>query len=295
MHFPRWVAASASVIALWAGGIIGTGTPSGAAQTPAFPWKGSDPSCEVRLPIPGFVAYGSFATCPPKRVLVLGDSVALTMGIQLSLDQEDWGTLIENAAINGCGFVTGYDVRITPRSGSFALGSQCESEATIWVSDVRSFGPQAIVVEMGWWDSFPHVIKGKESDLSQPRYDARVESGIRGLIRKLRTVSAAPIYFLSVPWMRPPILPNGQPRPAASTANHVEVNRLIRSAARSSPSTHFIDISPYITPTGHFQTNVGGGVCRTSDGVHLYYTNYVHTECGKALQRGVLSIIRENL
>ena len=116
----------------------------------------------------------------------------------------------------------------------------------------------------------PHVINGNVSFLTQPQYDSLVENRILGLIHRLRTVSAAPIYFLSVPWMQPPALPNGQPRPAASKANHEEINRLIRSATQSSTTTHFVDISPYITPAGHFQADVGGGICRASDGVHLY-------------------------
>jgi hypothetical protein len=273
-----------------------------ASQTATFPWKGQDPSCEVRLPIPHYVSYGRFTTCPPKRVLVLGDSVAITMGVQMSLDQEDWGTLVDVAAVNGCGFVTGYDVEFKspffPKKRFVGLNPQCNNEAAIWTSDVRSFEPQAIVVEMGWWDSYRHMINGKVTSLTQPQYDSLVEQRILGLIHNLRAVSAAPIYFLSVPWMHPPALPNGQPEPAASTASHNEINNLIQSATQSSTTTHFVDISPYVTPACHFQTDVGGGICREIDGVHLYLgvgLHYVHTECGKALQRGILSMIRQDL
>ena len=46
-------------------------------------------------------------------------------------------------------------------------------------------------------------------------------------------------------------------------------------------------------------SDVGGGICRVLDGVHLYYgpgaPDYVHTECGKALQGGILSMIRQDL
>jgi hypothetical protein len=268
-----------------------------ASRTTAFPWKGHDPSCKVRLPNPNVISYGRFTTCPPKHVLFLGDSVAVTMALQLAPNEEDWGTLVESDAIFGCGFVTGYDTNF---AGPFApMNPSCSNEAAAWAADVRIFGPQAIVVEMGWWDSVPHMINGKVSFLTQPKYDSLVESRILGLIRSLRTVTAAPIYFLSVPWMQPPALSNGQPRPDASAPFHREINDLIRSATQSSDTTHFVDISPYITPAGHFQTDVGGGICRTSDGVHLYYgpnpLHLVHTECGKALQRGILSMIRMDL
>ena len=270
-----------------------------ASRTKAFPWKGNGPSCEIRLPVPFGVSSGLFSTCPPKRVLILGDSVSLTMGIQMSLDQEDWGTLVDIAAINGCGFVTG-DYYVQFEGAPAHLNPQCNNEVATWTSDVRSFGPQAIVVELGWWDSFVHVrvLSDEALFLTQPEYDLLVEKQILGLIQSLRAVSTAPIYFLSVPWMRPSALPNGQPEVAASKGFHHEINRLIWTATRSSTTTHFVDISPYISPAGHFQADVDGGVCRESDGIHLYYgsfSNYVHTACGEALQRGVLSMIRRDL
>jgi len=314
VHFRRWVRSSVSVFATSAVALIAVGFASPsvafasstqsvshavpvASPTTTFPWKGHDPSCKVRLLIPGVVSYGRFTTCPPKRVLVLGDSVALTMGIQMALGQEDWGTIVDDAALIGCGFVIGYDVKF---EGVLAhLNPACDNEAAVWTSDVRSFEPQAIVVEMGWWDSYRHMINGKLSFLTQLQYDSLVENRILGLIHTLRAVSAAPIDFLSVPWMQPPALPNGQPEPAASAASHNEINSLIQSATKSSTTTQFVDISPYITPAGQFQADVGGGICRMSDGVHLYdssgTTNYVHTECGKALQGGILSMIRQDL
>jgi hypothetical protein len=312
MRFRRWIGSTisvvaASVIALVAIGLQSPSTAFAAtrsashavlvaSRTTTFPWKGHDPSCEVRVPIPLFVRYARFTTCPPKRVLVLGDSVAITMGIQMNIDQEDWGAIVDVVATDGCGFVTGYDVNYLGRF--IPMNRSCNNDAAVWTSDVRSFRPQAIVVEMGWWDSFPHMINGKVSLLSDPRYDSLVERQILGLTHSLRIVSAAPIYFLSVPWMQPSALPNGRPEPAASRASHNEINRLIRSAALSSTTTHFVNISPYITPAGHFQADVEGRICRASDGVHLYYgagLHYVQTECGKALQRGVLSMIRQDL
>ena len=273
-----------------------------ASPTSTFPWKGDDPPCKVRLPIPGYVSYGRFTTCPPKRVLVLGDSVGVSIGIQMSLGQEDWGTIVDDASH------TWMRIRHRIRREFRALFSEgddysdlnphCNNETAIWTSDVRSFEPQAIVVDMGWWDSYRHIINGKVSSLTQPHYDSLVEQRILALIDNLRAVSPAPIYFLSVPWMQPPRLPNGQPEPAASTASHDEINGLIQSATQSSTTTYFVDISPYVTPAGHFQADVDGGICRASDGVHLYDgvgLRYARTQCGKALQRGVLSLIRQDL
>ena len=269
-----------------------------ASSNTSFPWKGDSPACAVRLPISGFITYKVFTTCPPKRVLVIGDSIALTMGIQMSLDQENWGTLIFDASLNGCGFATGYSVDVL--GNVTTMNPKCATELTYWTKTAHLFKPQAIIVELGWWDSFQHVINGQMTSLSQLPYDVMVEQRINGLITSLRSVSKAPIYFLSVPWMNPGSLPNGQPEPAASAASHDEINALIQATTHSSKTIHFVDISPYITPSGKYESDVDGGVCRASDGVELYYSppgplRYVQTQCGKALQRGVLSIIREGL
>ena len=265
-----------------------------------YPWKGSGASCQVRLPLPrGIVSYKVFTTCPPKRVLIIGDSVALSMGTEMAIHQQNWGTLIDDRALLGCGFVTGYDLNFTGKRFS-PMNPTCSQEASQWIAAAQTFKPQAIVVELGWWDSQEHMINGNVAVLGQPAYDSLVEEGILNLIHQLRTVSVAPIYFLSVPWMDPPAFPNGQPNPAASAAFHAEINNLIATAMHSSPTLHFIDVSPYLTPSGQYQQNVGGQICRNSDGVHLYYEppgtfQYVYTQCGRALQNGVLSTIREAL
>ena len=272
---------------------------AGASSRTQFPWKGHDATCSVRLPTPGYVTYGQFTTCPPKRVLVIGDSLALTMGIEMSIGQEDWGTIMDGKAINGCGFVTGTDLE---HNGTFVRENPaCDNELATWTTDIHLFKPQAILIEMGWWDSFQHMINGTVQSLADPSYDNLVEQQIVHLTQGLRSATSANIYLLSVPWMNPAPLPNGQPEPAASPTSHNEINSLLQAAAASSSATHVVDVSPYITPSGHFQTNVDGKVCRSSDGIHLYYApnssslHYVHTPCGQALQRGVLSMIRQGL
>ena len=273
--------------------------PASAAANATFPWKGHDAPCRVRLPASSITGYGEFTTCPPKRVLLIGDSVALTMAIQMSINQEDWGTLIDDGSLIGCGFVTGHSVYY---QGAFVpMNVHCDDEVRTWAADVRRFGPQAVVVEMGWWDSLEHLINGKVESLTDPHYDSMVRQQIVALVNGIRSTTTAPVYFLSVPWMDPPPLPDGQQEPGASASSHDEINSLIEAATKSSNDVHFVDVSPYITPSGHYQTDVDGGVCRaSSDGVHLYYAppntlDYVQTPCGMALQEGVLSMIREDL
>jgi hypothetical protein len=177
---------------------------------------------------------------------------------------------------------------------------KCAGNLKVWTKDAHRFKPQAIVVEMGWWDSYQHLINGAVVSLSQLSYVAMVEQQIHALINGLRSASGAPIYFLSVPWMNPGQLPNGQPEPAASATSHDDINSLLQTVAQSSDAVHFVNVSPFVTPYGRYEAQVGGGQCRAADGIELYYTapgalRYVQTPCGKALQKGLLSTIRQGL
>jgi hypothetical protein len=221
------------------------------------------------------------------------------MGIQMSLNQENWGTLIENASLKDCGFVTAYSV--IDLGSVTAMSPTCAAaDLTTSARDMRRFKPEAVVVQMGWWDSFQHLINGSTVALGQPLYDTLVEHQIRSPRADLRSISTAAIYLLSVSWMMPVPLANGLQESAASSASPDETNALIKAATQSSKAVHFVSISPYITPSGQYDSNVHGGTCRASDGIDLYCSSpgplrYVQTQCGLALQRGVLSLIRQNL
>ncbi len=264
----------------------------GQSSADASQWKGKSPGCSVQLPSSsGLKSYATFNTCPPKRVLLVGDSVALTMGIEMAWHEQNWGALVDDAALNGCGFITGGRLDVT---GSFvAINSHCNTEGAQWVADVKSFKPQAIVIEMGWWDSQEHQVNGAVASLGQSGYDSELQQQMVGLVHLLQGATAAPIFLLSVPWMDPPAWPNGQTDPGASAADHTEINSLLATTAESAPSVHFIDVSKYLTPSGQFEANVGGQPCRDSDGVHLDYQVYTH--CGAALAGGVLSTVRQAL
>ena len=65
--------------------ITGLLTIYGQSSADASQWKGKSSGCSVQLPSSnGPKSYLTFNTCPPKRGLLVGDSVALTMGIEMA-------------------------------------------------------------------------------------------------------------------------------------------------------------------------------------------------------------------
>ena len=132
------VAAGGAVVALLVASTIGaTAYDAAAAPTPPHStdkFTGTNPGCSVALqdtkqyglaPLPrkdatkdiyawlGAHQLGwngstttTFHTCPPKKVLVVGDSLAFTIGVGLMDDEEHYGVEVANAGILGCAFTT---------------------------------------------------------------------------------------------------------------------------------------------------------------------------------------------
>jgi hypothetical protein len=97
--------------------------------------------------------------------------------------------------------------------------------------------------------------------------------------------------------MDPPPYADGSEPPAASASRHNEINRLLAAAiSKISPAARSFDISPYVTPNGSFQSEVGGSICRESDGVHFYFGSSIYaflpTYCGEDLRAAFLPFVR---
>ncbi len=99
---------------------------------------------------------------------------------------------------------------------------------------------------------------------------------------------------LSVPWMKPGPLPNGQQEPAASAASHGEIDALIEDAAHSSKTAHFVDDSPYITASGQYETELmaenAGSIALHPDRCTTFKPS-----AERPYKGGVLSMIRQAL
>jgi peptidoglycan/LPS O-acetylase OafA/YrhL len=310
--------AAAATAALFIGATnssLPTGVPAAAKlPAPSPTLVGSDPACTVQLtdtpdvgtaPVPPGIeasfeykslgqrrltwsgsAAKTFHTCPPKRVLFVGDSIAFTIGTPMLSDEERYGTEVANAAILGCAFGTRGELNV---NGSWKLPAEgCPDEMARWTAAEQSFHPDEVVVELGYRDEFDWLWDGQIVHLGMPAYDAYVEQQINGLISALGA-GGTKILFLSVPFTHPPDQSNGAPAPAASPARHARINALLQEAAAAHPGqVSVLDLDATISPGGHYDARVNGQVCRF-DGIH--FTVF----CAKLLEPGILTTARSLL
>jgi peptidoglycan/LPS O-acetylase OafA/YrhL len=322
---PAWVVrglapvgAGAAVVSLLmasAASSLPVGIPA-AAKLPQAPahLRGSDGPCQVRLADSAQLGmaplgadkvakfeYGalgkstlvwngsatkSFETCPPKRVLVIGDSLAFTLGAPMMDDEERYGVQISNAALLGCAFSAKGQLDV---NGAWEdLPSGCGSALDQWAADVKRVHAQEVVVELGYRDEFDWRWNGETVHLGVPAFDAYLQRQIDRYVQVLGR-DGVKVVFLSVPYTRPPDRADGTPAPAASAARHAQINAMLADEVRRHPGTvQMVDLDKTVSPDNRYDARVKGQLCRF-DGIHF------SVFCAKLLEPTVLGEVRRFL
>jgi peptidoglycan/LPS O-acetylase OafA/YrhL len=263
--------------------------PAGVPTTtvPAGPvsWAGSQPACKVLLPttVP---SYETSHTCPPVRVVMMGDSMAETLAFGLASNQQSYGVLMADDAQLGCSFgVKGPgDWSGTGFEGQYA---PCTTQFETWHTEATAFHAQAVVVLMGYWDCFDREWNGQDVHLGQPAFDSYLYGRMVEFVHTEGS-GGIPLVFLTVPWVDPPPFADGSPPPSASAPRHDEIKQMLyRLAAQFPGQVRVVDIDKWISPGNHFNSSVNGHACRWSDGIHFY--DY----CGALVAPHVMPLIRQ--
>jgi peptidoglycan/LPS O-acetylase OafA/YrhL len=226
----------------------------------------------------------TFHTCAPKRVLLIGDSLAFSMGLPMMIREQHFGSEVINAAILGCSFGTRGQIDANGRWEDQRPG--CRTALDEWRHEEAALHPQVVVVELGFRDEFDWRWGHRIVHLGQPEYDAYLQQQIDRYVTTLAH-NHVKVLFLTVPWSSPPPLANGSPQPAGTSQRHREINAMLASAVRRNAGrAELIDINPVLAPGNHYSARIRGGVLCRFDGIH--FTIY----CGELLQIPVLTAAR---
>ena len=141
----------------------------------------------------------------PRRLLIVGDSVALTLGRGI----ERWGAARGMPVLNegqlGCGLLNGAEVR-----GYWGVKTRdadpCHQQA-LWQKTIAKFRPDVVVVLFGVWDVYDSVVEWRQH---------LVRTGHTHVGRALRTRSGRDRRVLRasgdrVLWLEPPCFADTSP------------------------------------------------------------------------------------
>ncbi|MCU1488665.1 MAG: putative O-acetyltransferase [Acidimicrobiaceae bacterium] len=253
-----WIALCAGFIALPSTAAIGSSVPGRPHLQPAGPVHVamSQPSAHL--------AQLQVASARQVRVLIEGDSVALTLG---------WGVVapanvtIVSRALEGCGILGGapYEYYGSPHPGF----PQCNNWPARWRSDVAAVRPNVVLVLAGRWEVSDRFIGGRWQHIGEASFDALVKDGLQ------KAVDAASSGGARVALSTAPYYDHGETAVGGLLNEDLPArvnryNELVRQVAARNPRlVTVLDLGRRVCPAGRYQEVVDGVQVRSSDGTHL--------------------------
>jgi peptidoglycan/LPS O-acetylase OafA/YrhL/lysophospholipase L1-like esterase len=222
------------------------------------------------------------ATGPPVRVLLLGDSVALTLGVGLGATTAEttYGYTLTDKGILGCGVVDGPEVESlgaretepSPCNGSPLVAAEPLDEQPWpdqWLRAMNETQPNVVVLLAGRWEVVDREYRGTWTNILNPTFAAYVKSQLE-MASQLVTATGARLVFLTAPCTDSGEQPDGAPWPEDSPTRLAEYNKLIREVAADHAQTDsVVDLDAAACPGGKFTRTVDGQVIRNPDGIHF--------------------------
>jgi len=213
-------------------------------------------------------AAGAF-TSRPIRFLLLGDSVAETLGLGLSVGSvKNFGVLEMDNAVLGCDLDPTLQVNLSGVVGPATPG--CQDWPHVWAADVARTRPQVVGVLLGRWEVSDHLYRGRWTHVGQPLWDDHIQKEMAQAVGIL-SASGAKVVFFTMPYVDPAQesaagVPFSENQPARVDAFNRDVRAVV---ARTAPVTTLIDLNRFLDPDGVFTPTIDGVVVRSTDGIHI--------------------------
>jgi peptidoglycan/LPS O-acetylase OafA/YrhL len=212
--------------------------------------------------------YDGFTPASDKlRVLVVGDSVSLTVGYWMTPYAGRYGMVIRGRPLDGCGLATvvPFDYHGTVTYQTLA---PCMQWPTIWQSEVAQLHPQVVALVIGWWETMDRMYQGRWQHLGDPAFDTYEQSQLEKAVAVLSS-GGAHVALMTAPYFDSGEQPDGLPWDEDAPDRVDELNRLITTVADQHPGTvSIVPLHRYLDPNGHFTSTIDGQVMRFADGVH---------------------------
>jgi peptidoglycan/LPS O-acetylase OafA/YrhL len=207
----------------------------------------------------------------PVRILLVGDSVAGSLGVGLSSVAGRFGAEIVNRGSPGCSLAEANQVRVlwyTDPPGKPCQSADPEGLLQTYRSMVARFNPD-VVVYLARGDTLDTELAGKWQHLGQPSLDSWAESRFQAAASVLAS-RGAQVVFLTSPFYDSGEQGDGQPWPENAPGRVAIDNRLLHQAAQENPAQATVfDLGSLLSPAGHFATSIDGVAIRCQDGVHM--------------------------
>lgn len=217
----------------------------------------------------------------PVRVLLLGDSIALTLGVGLVKGDLRYGVDLTNKSTLGCDLDPKLEIFTSGAPGPATPG--CDNWQSLWPFLTASIRPQVVVLGLGRWEVTNHFYEGQWVHIGQPAWDDHLKADFAQAIAIFQQFGAK-VVLLTMPYIDPSDRqPDGQPWVENTPDRANLYNQLVQQVASAHPGeVSVIDLNAMLDPNGVYTSTVDGVMVRWSDGIHI------STQGGEFLRRDLL-------
>ncbi len=206
----------------------------------------------------------------PLRILLEGDSVALSLGILPNGAALRLGDSLSDSGMFGCGVlntgIINFQGHIQPQSGG---GTSCSEWKEKYAQDVSLTKPDVSVLLVGRWEDLDRNFGSGWEHIGESDFDNRLTAALQTAISILHDGNI-PVVLLTEPYLNEPPQLNGSPWPYDSKTRINDFNAILKTvAAQSHGVATVIDLNRFVCPGGNFTQSMNGIQIRTSDGVHF--------------------------
>ena len=234
------------------------------------PAAASGPTRSLAVP-PASYTLGlerSFGLGPgrPVRVLVLGDSLALTLAMGLGVRSGAWDVQVNNQAVIGCDLDPNSIVNLQSGPGKAAPG--CVHWQQTWTAEVQRYEPDVVLIELGRWEVSDRVVNGRWTRIGQPAWDDRYSQLLRQAVA-IVTGHGAKVALCTLPYIQQNTeQPDGTPWAINRPVRTDQYNAVIRRAVAGLSEVEVVDLNRLLDPNGHYTSTIGGVRVRDGDNEH---------------------------
>jgi peptidoglycan/LPS O-acetylase OafA/YrhL len=206
---------------------------------------------------------------PPgaTRVLIAGDSIAVTLGFDGVPPDQRKRIWLKGVARVGCGLLAGTLVFAGDVRGD--TQDACASWPRDWQAGVRRYSPQVAVVLVGGWEVFDREVDGKFLRVGTDAMEEQLRHAL-DTARRVLTARGAHMVILTTPCFSPTDRELGDAAESerADPARVDWLNAVWRRYATDHPDVTLLDLDAHACPGGRYADTIHGVKMRT-DGVHF--------------------------
>ncbi len=202
------------------------------------------------------------------RILLLGDSLAYTLGGGLGVQAGSWGATLVNQGVVGCDLDPGSIVNI---QGSVTQAAQgCADWQKQWQEQIDRLDPDVVAVLLGRWEVSDRIIDGRWTRIGEPAWDDRYEGELGQAIRILSS-RGAHVAVLTLPYITQTTeAPDGTPWDINQPRRTDQYNAVVRrTVARYSKVASVVDLNRLLDPHGTYAATIEGIPVRDDDDEHI--------------------------